>query len=85
MPAHLSREGQAEVDTILRLHKAGLRVGGKQTPDGEEGYSLFHCWGDLGPVLGTAADVDAGISGMRDLLRDLYLRRPNSQVPKKPK
>ena len=61
--AKLTAPQQAEVDTVLRLHKTGSRVGGKQTPDGEEGYRLFHSWEVLGKALGSPPEVNAAAVG----------------------
>ena len=78
----LTSRQQAEVDVILRREKTGLRVKGSQTPDGEEGYRLLHCWEDLGVALGTSAEVDEAVLGMRDLLRDLYVTFLPPVLPK---
>ena len=73
---------QQEVNRILRAGKTGLRVQGSQTPDGEEGYRLFQVWPQLVPVLGCTAAEDAAITGMRNLLRDLYVTFLPTVLPK---
>ena len=73
---------QQEVNRILRAGKTGLRVQGSQTPDGEEGYRLFQVWPQLVPVLGCTVAEDAAITGMRNLLRDLYVTFLPTVLPK---
>ena len=78
----MTSDQRAEVDAVLRLKKTGLKVRGKHTPDGEEGYRLFHSWEVLRVALGTRPKVDAAVIGMHDLLRDLHVTFLPPVLPK---